>query len=119
MKKTTKHLPLVIGVSFTLVVYALLLIFEKELLFRSQELSLWMPTEVWFTRRMAYPAGFLTVIATFFNQFMYYPWLGALLLVGLWLAVYGLTLKVFDIPASRAAIALIPVGILVGCAMEM
>ena len=119
MKKTTKHLPLVIGVSFTLVVYALLLIFEKELLFRSQELSLWLPTEVWFTRRMAYPAGFLTVIATFFNQFMYYPWLGALLLVGLWLAVYGLTLKVFDIPASRAAVALIPVGILVGCAMEM
>ncbi len=119
MKKTTKHLPLVIGVSFTLVVYALLLIFEKELLFRSQELSLWLPTEMWFSQRMAYPAGFMTVCAAFLGQFMYYPWLGTLLLVGLWLLTYGLTLKVFRIPANRSAVALIPVGLLVGCALEV
>lgn len=119
MKKTTKHLPLVIGVSFTLVVYALLLIFEKELLFRSQELSLWLPTEMWFSQRMAYPAGFLTVCAAFLGQFMYYPWLGTLVLAGLWLLTYGLTLKVFRIPANRSAIALIPVGLLVGCALEV
>lgn len=119
MKKTTKHLPLVIGVSFTLVVYALLLIFEKELLFRSQELSLWLPTEMWFSQRMAYPAGFMTVCAAFLGQFMYYPWLGTLLLAGLWLLTYGLTLKVFRIPANRSAVALIPVGLLVGCALEV
>ena len=119
MKKPTKHLPLIIGLSFLLVVYVLLLIFENELLFRSQELSLWLPTEIWFSRRMSYPAGFLTVIATFLNQFMYYPWLGALLLVGLWLSVYLLTLKVFHIPDNRAALALIPVGLLIGCALEV
>lgn len=119
MKKPTKHLPLIIGLSFLLVVYVLLLIFENELLFRSQELSLWLPTEIWFSRRMSYPAGFLTVIATFLNQFMYYPWLGALLLVGLWLSVYLLTLKVFRIPDDRAALALIPVGLLIGCALEV
>lgn len=119
MKKPTKHLPLIIGLSFLLVVYVFLLIFENELLFRSQELSLWLPTEIWFSRRMSYPAGFLTVIATFLNQFMYYPWLGALLLVGLWLSVYLLTLKVFRIPDDRAALALIPVGLLIGCALEV
>ena len=119
MKKPTKHLPLIIGLSFLLVVYVLLLVFENELLFRSQELSLWLPTEMWFSRRMAYPAGFLTVIATFFNQFMYYPWLGALLLVGLWLSVYLLVLKVFRIPDNRAALALIPVALLIGCALEV
>ena len=119
MKKSTKHLPLIIGLSFLLVVYVLLLVFEKELLFRSQELSLWLPTEIWFTRRMSYPAGFLTVIATFLNQFMYYPWLGTLLLVGLWLGVYFLIRKVFHIPDKRAALALIPVGLLIGCALEV
>ena len=119
MKKPTKHLPLIIGLSFLLVVYVLLLVFENELLFRSQELSLWLPTEMWFQRRMSYPAGFLTVVATFLNQFMFYPWLGALLLVGLWLAVYLLTLKVFRIPSHRAALALIPVSLLIGCALEV
>jgi len=97
----------------------LLLVFEQTLLFRSQELSLWLPTEVWFTRRMSYPAGFLTVIATFLNQFMYYPWLGTLLLVGLWLTAYLLTMKVFNIPANRCGLALIPIGLLIGCAMEV
>ena len=119
MKKPTKHLPLIIGLSFLLVVYVLLLVFENELLFRSQELSLWLPTEMWFQRRMSYPAGFLTVVATFLNQFMFYPWLGALLLVGLWLAVYLLTLKVFRIPSHRSALALIPVSLLIGCALEV
>ena len=119
MKNRTKYLPLIIGLSFLLVVYVLLLVFENELLFRSQELSLWLPTEMWFSRRMSYPAGFLTVIATFLNQFMYYPWLGTLLLVGLWLTVYLLTLKVFRIPDKRSALALIPVGLLIGCALEV
>ena len=119
MKKSTKKLPLIIGLSLAVVVYALLLIFEKELLFRSQELNLWLPTKMWFAQRMAAPAGMLSVLSSFFTQFTYFPWLGALLLVGLWALVFQLVCKVFTIPSNRAGIAFIPVALLIGCAMEM
>lgn len=119
MKKDRKHFPLILGLSFAVVAYAMLLIFEKDLLFRTQELNLFLPTKMWFSHRMDYPAGFLSVIASFLNQFTFYPWLGALLLTGLWYLTYHLTRRVFAIPDSKAALALIPMGLLIGCAMEM
>lgn len=119
MKKDRKHFPLILGLSFAVVAYAMLLIFEKDLLFRTQELNLFLPTKMWFSHRMDYPAGFLSVIASFLNQFTFYPWLGALLLTGLWYLTYHLTRRVFAIPDGKAALALIPMGMLIGCAMEM
>ena len=68
---------------------------------------------------MALPAGFLTYLAEFFNQFLYYPWLGSLLLVLLWIAVYALTLRIFNIPTRWAAAGLIPSALLVACSMEV
>ena len=114
-----KHTKLITGLSFAILVWALLFLFEHTLLFRAQELSLWLPTKIWFDGCMAVPAGFLTYIAEFFNQFLYYPWLGALLLVLLWLAVYALTLRIFTIPSKWTAIGLIPSALLVACAMEV
>ena len=73
MKKDRKHFPLILGLSFAVVAYAMLLIFEKDLLFRTQELNLFLPTKMWFSHRMDYPAGFLSVIASFLNQFTFYP----------------------------------------------
>ena len=42
-----KRLPLMAGLSFAVVVWGLLNLFEHELLFRVQELSLWLPTKVY------------------------------------------------------------------------
>lgn len=119
MEKKKRNLSGIIGLTLAVVVYALLLIFERELLFRSQELNLFLPTPMWFSHRMAYPAGFLSVVSSFLNQFTFYPWLGALLLVGLWALACWLVVKVFRIPRNRAALALIPTALLIGCAMEM
>ena len=116
MKKQSQ---LLVGLVFAALVWAALLLFEKTLLFRAQELSLWLPTQIWFAERMAAPAGMLAYIANFLNQFFFYPWLGALLLVGLWLLVYLLVLRVFEIPGRWTALAFIPVSLLVGCTMEV
>ena len=114
-----KHTKLLTGLAFGIILWALILIFEHTLLFRAQELSLWIPTKIWFDGCMALPAGFLTYLAQFFNQFLFYPWLGALLLVLLWIAVYALTLRIFHIPARWATVGLIPAALLVACTMEV
>ena len=64
-----KRLPLIAGLSFAAVVWVLLNVFEHEYLFRVQELSLWLPTKVFFDERMLVPGGLMSYIACFFMQF--------------------------------------------------
>lgn len=116
MKKQSQFIT---GLVFVLLAWAALLIFEKTLLFRAQELSLWLPTKVWQAERMAVPAGFMSIIDNLFTQFFYYPWLGALLLAALWLLDYVLVTSIFEIPKKWSAVALVPIGLLIGCTMEV
>ena len=116
MKKYTQ---LLAGLLFVVLAWAALLLFERTLLFRAQELSLWLPTKLWFAERMAVPAGFMSYIDNLFTQFFYYPWLGALLLAALWLLDYGLTVSLFRIPQRWSSVALLPVALLIGCTMEV
>ena len=114
-----RRLPLIVGLSFAAIVWGLLNLFEYEFLFRVQELSLWLPTQVYFDERMLVPGGMMSYIACFFTQFLYYPMLGSLIYVALLLVVQWLTMKVFDIPARHALLALIPGALIVCCSMEI
>ena len=113
-----KRLPLTAGLVFAAIVWALFNIFEHEYLFRVQELSLWLPTKVYFDERMMVPGGMMTYIASFLTQFFYYPILGSLLYVALLLLVQWLTLKVFRIPARHALVSLLPGMLILCCSME-
>lgn len=113
-----KRLPLIAGAAFALLTWALLNIFEHEFLFRVQELSLWLPTKVYFDERMMVPGGLLTYIASFLTQFFYYPILGSLIYVALLMAVQLLTQKVFAIPNRWALLALLPGALILCCSME-
>lgn len=110
--------PLKAGLLFAVVVWGLLNLFEQEFLFRVQELSLWLPTKVYFDERMLVPGGLMSYIACFLTQFFYYPMLGSLIYVALLLVVQWLTIKVFQIPACHALLALIPGVLIVCCSME-
>lgn len=114
-----KHSQLLTGLVFVILAWAALLLFERTLLFRAQELSLWLPTQVWFAERMSVPAGFMSCIDNLLTQFFFYPWLGALLLAALWLLDYLLIVKIFSIPRRWSAVALLPIGLLIGCTMEV
>ena len=113
-----KHFSAIVGLSFAAVVWILLNIFEHEYLFRVQELSLWLPTRVFFDERMLVPGGMMAYIATFLTQFFYYPMLGSLIYVALLLAVQWMTIKVFNIPARHALLTIIPSVLILCCAME-
>lgn len=46
-----KRFPLIAGLSFLAITWILLNVFEHEFLYRVQELSLWLPTKVYFDER--------------------------------------------------------------------
>lgn len=113
-----KRLPLFAGLAFAVVVWVLLNVFEHEYLFRVQELSLWLPTKVYFDERMLVPGGLMSYIANFLMQFFYYPMLGSFIYVVLLLVVQWLTMRVFRIPTQHALLALIPSALILCCSME-
>ena len=113
-----KRFPLIAGAVFVAVAWAVLNIFEHEYLFRVQELSLWLPTKVFFDERMLVPGGLMSYIASFLTQFFYYPMVGSLIFVGLLFVVQLLTLQVFKIPARWGLLTLLPGALILSCAME-
>ena len=60
---------------------------ESEMLWRAQELSLWLPTELYWNTLMQYPGGAVSWLACYLTQYFYYPWLGTLIMCGLWLVI--------------------------------
>lgn len=94
---------------FCLVVGILLCTYNFYYLHRVQELSLFLPTQMFWEEQMNVPGGFLSYAGCFLTQFFYYPWLGTVLLIFIWLLIYGLTYKVFHIPHKWSLLALIPI----------
>ena len=84
----------------------------KDVLARFGELSLFIYDRSFFNDTVLKAGGFLEYIASFLAQFLVIPWLGALLAVLLWEAVYWLSFKVFDIPRGYSIYAAIPVAML-------
>lgn len=115
---TSRRLPLITGFAFAAIVWTLFSIFEYQYLFRVQELSLWLPTKVYFDERMMVPGGLMSYIACFLTQFFYHPLLGSLLYVALLFLVQRLTLKVYRIPARHALVSLLPAVLILCCSME-
>lgn len=114
-----KRFPLIAGLSFLAITWILLNVFEHEFLYRVQELSLWLPTKVYFDERMMVPGGLMSYIACFLTQFFYYPMLGSLIYVALLLAIQLLTQKVFGIPKRWALLTLLPSALILCCSMEV
>ena len=103
--KTVMFLPLLLAAGF-------LLIFENHLLWKIQELNLFLFTPLFFKQQMVVPGGMLTWLGTFFTQFLFHPWLGVLMLCSLWGLLMWLLKRTFRITNNWVSILLIPVAIL-------
>ena len=84
----------------------------RDVLARFGDLSLFIYERSFFEETVLKAGGFLEYISAFLAQFLYVPWLGALIAVLLWEAVYWLSLKAFDIPRGFSVLALVPVAML-------
>ena len=86
---------------------------EQFYLKKIEDLSLFLFDKQFFSESLGIPGGFLGLAGSFLTQFLYYPWLGALLWVMLLLTAYQLTVRVLRIPDTYRPLALIPVALLV------
>ncbi len=100
------HLPAII---FFIAVWALLAFYEPALLFRVNELSVFLYDDMFYNEMVSVPAGHLYYVASWFVQFFYNPVTGAAIYVVLLALVYRLTYRVFDIRQKYSYIALLPV----------
>ncbi|MBQ2127299.1 MAG: hypothetical protein II198_06525 [Bacteroidaceae bacterium] len=97
------------AVFFFVAVWALLAFCESALLFRVNELSVFLYDDLFYEEMMSLPAGILYYVASWLVQFFYYPVLGATIYVALLAMVYWLTYRVFGIPSRFRLLAMLPV----------
>ena len=97
-----KCLPWLLALVCGLLSYGFLLSGQADMLFRSQELSLFLPGGQFLREQMVVPGGLAAYVAAWFTQFLYYSDLGIALLVVLWWAVFALSFWLFRLPRRWA-----------------
>lgn len=107
-----KYSTIAIWVGALLIIALALLIFEKDLLWKEQETSLFLHTPLFFREQMVVPGGFLTWTGMLFSQLFYYPVAGVLVLCAWWLLLMWLTKQAFRIADSWAVLTIVPVALL-------
>lgn len=119
MKMKQKHLAIAIWLLALVVIAGALLLFESDQLWKVQQKNLFLCSTLYFKEQLVVPGGLLTWVGTWFTQFLYYPWLGVLLLCGWWLGLMAITKRAFRIADRWAILMLIPVAILLIANMDM
>ena len=95
------------------------LYFESDLLWKVQQKNLFLNSSLFLKEQLVVPGGLLTWVSTWFTQFLYYPWLGMLMLCGWWLALMAIVKRAFCISDRWAILMLIPVALLLLTNMDM
>ena len=96
-----------------------LLVYENDLLWKVQEMNLFLNTSLFFKQQMVASGGMLTYMGTFFTQFLYHPTLGVLMLCLWWLLLMALVKRTFQVPDKWAVLMLIPVALLLLTIVDM
>lgn len=107
-KKVNTLLNILGSILFIVYAYYALAIRRGDMLFRGQELSLFVFDKAYWMEMMREPAGFLEYAGNFLTQFFYYPWLGALIFVLLLCVLQGLTYKAFRMSKSLFLLSWVP-----------
>ena len=74
-----------------------------------QDRGWWNSTSLFFKDCMSAPGGLLAWTGSFLTQFFYYPALGCLLLILLWLLTFGLAKFSFKVPNEWSFLLFIPI----------
>lgn len=74
-----------------------------------QDRGWWNSTSLFFKDCMSAPGGLLAWTGSFLTQFFYYPALGCLLLILLWLLTFGLAKFLFKVPNEWSFLLFIPI----------
>ena len=104
--------------SLAVVAFALLF-WEADLLWKVQQHNVFLNTSLFFEQQMVVPGGMLSYVGSWLSQHFYYPWLGVVVLCGVWLLLMWLTQRAFNIPERWKVLTVIPVAILLLTNMQL
>ena len=90
------------------VIACLLLVLEKDFLWKIQEQNLFLCSWQFFKEQMVVPGGLLTWLGTFFTQFHYHPWLGVTLLAAWWMLLVWLIERTFRLDGWWHLLTVVP-----------
>lgn len=97
----------VIPALFAIFAAYMLIAKNSDYLYMCQENSLFVADSSFFDMQTRVPGGFMAWIGCFLTQLFYTPWVGAVVLILLWAAIYFLTIKAFRISSPYQPLALI------------
>ena len=114
MKHTERFIAPILLAAVLVVMGWLVLKTESEVLYRMQELSLWLPTKYFFKISTIYPGGVLTWAAAYMTQFFFHPWLGMGLMLLAWGIIMWLMCCLFHLRSTwqRLLTLLVPLALL-------
>lgn len=107
-----RFIPITLWLGALSLIVCVLLCFESDLLWKVQQQNLFLYSSLFFKQAMVTSGGILSYLGTFFTQFFYHPWIGAMMLCGWWWLLMWLVKRTFQIPDRWIVLTLIPVGIL-------
>ena len=111
--------PIALWLGTLIVVAAVLLYYEADLLWKVQQRNTFLTTALYFKQQMVVPGGMLSYVGGFFTQFFYYPWMGVLFLCAWWGLLMWLIQRAFQLPERWKVLTLIPVATLLIANMEL
>ena len=112
-------MPVVLWIGALVAVAFVLLYVEADLLWKVQQHNVFLSSALFFKQQMVVPGGMLSYLGAFLTQHFYYPWVGVILLCGLWLLLMWLTKRTFNIPGQWMVVTLVPVAILLVANMSL
>ena len=113
MKDKLKLLSPALVVAMLLVVACCLLIYEREFLWKVQELNLFLDTSLFLKQQMVTSGWLLTWLGCYFTEFFYHPALGVSLLTLWWALLVFVIWRTFRIPVKWTAVLLVPLAAVV------
>lgn len=119
-KKTEKSLRRFVNVAsvsilaFSIFAFFMMAIRNGYMMRWYDEMSLFEPTKFFFREFINYPGGILRYAGAWLTQFMYYPALGSIVLIALWLLMAWITCRAFHFTKFGVPFSLIiPLAMLV------
>lgn len=102
-----KYLKYIYLLAFITVAYILLPVMNADYLYTIQDNNVFINGHTFMMETVQHAGGWGTWVACYLTQFFYYPWLGSTILIFFWVAIYWITIWMFDISSKWSFLALI------------
>jgi hypothetical protein len=119
IRKCKEYSTPVVWLLALIVVAALLLGYERYVLWKIQEQNLFLDTPLFFRQQMVAPGGLLTYVGSFLMQLLYYPVVGVAVLCVWWYLLMELMRRTFRVGKPWTLLLLVPVALLLAANVQM